>query len=763
MRFRKNRSVMNWDYELSQNTTAHSEELLLPPGGGRRAGEMSPGHVFTPPEQSSVYEYLRILNRWKWVFVAVVVGSLLAVGGLSLIMRPVYQAAGRIFVNRETPDTLGFKDMGATPTESSDDLTLALDTQVDILRSDSLALNTIRTLGLDRDPQFAGRKSSPVPAETRLLERFRENLEIARLPRSQVLEIRYSSSNPKVAAAVVNTLTNLYMEQNFTSKFHSTMQTSKWLSSQLAELKQRVEDSQEKLVQYQKSNSIVGNDDKENIVTDKLNELNRDLTAAEAERIQKEANYRLASSGNPELVAGGDMNGLIQKLRAQEADLKDQYALATTSLGPAHPKVQGLKNQMNELSTTIREETSRIAGRYQSEYLVALRRERMLRDALELQKNQANQLSEKEIEYNILKRDFESNRQLYEGLLQKYKEANVSAGLRADNVRIVDTASVPSRPVRPDIPRYLAETLCMSVIAGLMLIAMLEKMEQRQRQSKIFTIEQAHRASGLGGYGLIPLANEVNGNGRRSHALLPARNHEIAQTSKSRAELVSYHRPKSRVAESYRALRTSILMSSADNPPKVMVVTSALPQEGKTTTSINLAMVLAQTGGRVLLVDADMRRSGIHVALGIQGATDGLSTVLIGGSSAEQAILSVPEFPNLHVLPAGPSPTQPAELLSSAAMKNDLMDWRIEFDYVVLDTPPVLAVTDAVVLAAMADLVLLVSRMGETPVEALASASSLLAHVTATTGVVVNAVDTQSDRNPYYRYGSNVGGNYYEG
>ena len=276
----------------------------------------------------------------------------------------------------------------------------------------------------------------------------------------------------------------------------------------------------------------------------------------------------------------------------------------------------------------------------------------MLGTALDVQKQEANHLNESAIEYNILKRDAESNRQLYEGLLQKLKEAGISAGLRSSNIRVVDLARVPVTPSSPDIPRNILVGLALGLFGGMGLAFALEGLDNTVR-----TPEEAQLISALPSLGIIPLNTQLiaRKKGRRRLSLA-SRSAEHANS----LGLIAFARPKSELAESYRALRTSILLSSLGAAPKVILVTSALPQEGKTTTSINSAIVLAQRGGRVLLVDADLRRPGVHKALGLQN-TSGLSTVMTGGAASEEAIVPT-EIPNLYVLTAGPPPPQPAEL-----------------------------------------------------------------------------------------------------
>ena len=720
-----------------------------------------------PEEGFLLREYGRILKKRKWVVIStwLIIATLTTL--YALHVTPVYDATGRIAINRENSLNLGFKDSDQGIGADYEDYNIALETQVRILQSDALAFQVIKNLKLDNNPAFAGVAAKPrtepplnslqvdAPFESSLLDRFRRGLKLSVVPRTRIIEIHYAHPDPRLAAQIVNMLINTFIEQNFKTKFESTMQTSAWLSVQLSDLQMKVETSQEKLVRYQKEHGILGIDEKQNIVTSKLDELNKELTAAEGDRIQKESAYKLASAGNPEIFAKAEPSSLINQLRTQESDLRMKYAEATTQFGSSYPKVMQLGNQLKQVEASIQAEDERIASRVQNEYLSALQREKLLGAALDVQKQEANHLNESAIEYNLLKRDAESNRQLYEGLLQKLKEAGVSAGLRSSNIRIVDVARVPTSPSAPNIPRNIVLGLTLGLFGGIGLAFVLDSLDNTVR-----TPEEAQIISALPSLGIIPLSTKQiakdrkNGHPRLS---LGSRSSESADS----LELITFARPRSELAESYRALRTSIMLSSLGSPPKVILVTSALPQEGKTTTSINSAIVLAQRGGRVLLVDADLRRPGVHKALGLRN-TSGLSTLLTGGDGSQGAILST-EIPNLFVLTAGPPPPQPAELLGSILMKDYLCRLRKEFDHIVIDTPPALSVTDAVLLSVEADSVLVVVRSGQTTKAALRRVRDLLSHVNARiTGVIVNAFDLHSGSSYYYQYDSKYYGRYYE-
>jgi polysaccharide biosynthesis transport protein len=719
-----------------------------------------------PTEGLLLREYGRILKKRMWVVIStwLIIGTLATV--YTLHMTPVYDATGRIEVNRENSPNLGFKDSDQGSIGDYEEYSVALETQVRILQSDAIAFQVIKKLKLNNNPAFAGAAAKPrtepplsslqvdAPFESSLLDRFRGGLKLSVVPRTRIVEIHYSHPDPRLAAQIVNALINTYIEQNFKTKFESTMQTSDWLSGQLSDLAMKVETSQEKLVRYQKDHDILGIDEKQNIVTSKLDELNKELTEAEGDRMQKESAYKLASAGDPEIFAKLGPSGIIDQLRMQESDLRMKYAEATTQFGPSYPKVMQLGNQLKQVESSIQAEDKRIASRVQNEYLSALQHEKLLGTALDVQKQEANHLNESAIEYNLLKRDAESNRQLYEGLLQKLKEAGVSAGLRSSNIRIVDLARVPTSPSAPNIPRNIVLGLALGLLGGVGLAFVLESFDNTVR-----TPEEAEIISALPSLGIIPLSAKLIGKNRENHPWLSLSSR--SSESAGSLALVSFARPRSELAESYRALRTSILLASLGAPPKVILVTSALPQEGKTTTSINSAIVLAQRGGRVLLVDADLRRPGIHKALGLRN-TLGLSTLMTGGDNSEDAIVST-EIPNLFVLPAGPPPPQPAELLGSTLMRDYLARMRGEFDHIVIDTPPALSVTDAVLLSVEADSVLLVIRSGQTTKAALRRVRDLLSHVNARiTGVVVNAFDLRSGSSYYYQYDSKYYGRYYE-
>jgi polysaccharide biosynthesis transport protein len=323
--------------------------------------------------------------------------------------------------------------------------------------------------------------------------------------------------------------------------------------------------------------------------------------------------------------------------------------------------------------------------------------------------------------------------------------------LRSNNFRIINAARVPTSPSEPNIPRNLAFALVLGLISGVGLAFLLENMDNTVR-----TPEQAQAISGLASLGMIPLGSKSASHGSTGKRLALTASKEVVET-------VTQVRPQSQMAESYRALRTSLLLSNLGAPPKVIMVTSARPQEGKTTTSINTAIVLAQKGVRVLLVDADLRRPSIHKTLGM-GPRTGLSNVLTGSATVQQTITTSPILPNLFIMPAGTPPPNPAELLASSNMRDLIVELRELYDHIVIDTPPTLSVTDAVVLSPRADATILVIRSGQTTKPALRRARDILMQVNAhVAGVLLNAVDlTSPDYYYYYEYQGKYGQYYHE-
>ncbi len=669
-------------------------------------------------QDSILREYLRVLIKRAWV----VGGTLALVFGATVVATlrstPIYDAVGSIAINKPDPMLQNLRD----PTNSGADYydPTDLDTEVRILRSDLLALQVIKQLNLDRMPEFGGHgQSSPSSLElttdalepdsaraNALLGNFKGSLRVLLEPNTRIIDIHYSSPNKELAARIVNTLANTYIEQNFKTRFESTMQASDWLSRQLVDLQMKVETSEEKLVKYQKDHQILGIDEKQNITTAKLDELNKELT---------EAIYRLAESGDTESASAVSVGAawkdktsehtspLLDKLEETKADLKIQVAQLGTQFGPAYPKITQLNNQLQEIDAQIQGEMKKVAGRLRGDYMASLQRENMLSAALESQKQEDNKLNESAIEYSLLKRDFETNRTLYEGLLQKLKEAGVTAGLRSTNIREVDIARTPASPAEPNIPRNLGFGFVLGLTSGIGLAFLLEGVDNTVR-----TPEQAQAISGLPSLGMIPL-------GPKSTSESGAKSGLAVASSKESIELITQSRPLSQMAESYRALRTSLLLTSVGAPPKTILITSALPREGKSTTSINTAIVLAQKGTRVLLIDADLRRPSIHKTLGM-GPRIGLSKV------------------------------------------------REQYDHIVVDTPPTLSVTDAVVLSTRADAVVLVIRSAQTTKPALRRARDILAQVNArVAGVLLNAVNLDSpDYYYYYEYQGKYGHRYYD-
>ena len=534
-------------------------------------------------------------------------------------------------------------------------------------------------------------------------------------------------------------------------KWEATQKASEWLSQQLVGLQGKLEQSEEELQRYAKENSILFIDEKQSMSAQKLKQLEEEYTRSEAERIQEESLYNQVRTGEDSSIPGMLENRLYQELSVRCAELKRQHSELSATFTPEYPKVKRLQFQIDELERSLENERMALTRRVRDNYLAAVHRERLLEQVVARETRQFNQIAEKSIQYNILKREVDTNKQLYDGLLQRLKEAGVSAGLRASNVRVVDTAEVPLQPARPRKLLNLALGLFLGLGLGIGLALFQEYLDNTLK-----TPNDVQRFLRLPALGVIPSA-AANGQGKLPYGYgygtrkqLPKPATALASNRASlHLELIGTD-SNSPLSEAYRSLRTSMLLSTSGRPPRVVLITSAQPGEGKTTTVVNLAITLAQLGSRVLVVDSDMRKPRIANLLKLKPSLAGLSTYLTGQSSLDEAIVAT-SIPNLYGIPCGPSPPNPAELLSSSQLKELLNGTHEKFHYLLLDSPPVLHVADARILAAQVEAVILVAHGGVTPRELVNHAKMQLLQVNANViGVALNNVDFSTFGYDYY-------------
>ena len=580
-----------------------------------------------------------------------------------------------------------------------------------------------------------------------LLARFSKALTVQTITRTQAVEITFRNADPILAREIVNHLVSAYTQRTFMTRYNDTMKASDWLSGQLVQLKSAVEESQSRLSKLQKTTGIFGSDENDNLVLSRLNDLSKELTDAEADRIVKEAKYRVALSGNPELLGTIVPDSVLPVLRGQQADLRSQLAQANSEYGPHYPKVIQLENQLAEVEKSLETEIQDIQERFRTDYEVSAGAEKQLHAAFDGQKQQAYDMSEALDQYGILKREVESGNDLYEDLLKKLKEAGVVASLKAATVDVIDPARLPTKPVEPNTPLVLALSILFGLGTGIAGTFAAESLDNLIRSP-----EEVETLTGVPLFGMIP---HIKGILPRSEPMkAPGRGGEPHGNESRRSSLVTVLRPNSQASEGFRSLRTALLLASAGTPPKTVLIASAVPGEGKTTVSMNIAAALAQRSARVLLVDADLRRGVLAERLEVP-RNSGLSGSLTGAVSWRDVVQALPNAPNLFVLQAGPRPPNSAELLGSIQMHEHLEEWKAEYDHVIIDSAPCLLVTDAVLVAQKTDVVLLVSRLGVTPRRGLHRASELLQSGDGRlTGIVVNDVRVGEH---YYGYGYGYG------
>lgn len=703
-----------------------------------------------PAREPHLWDYLLILRKHQWLILSFMLAVVTIVSIATFRMHPVYVASTRIELGRENANILPFQG-----TDSYDymlDLENYIETQSKILTSETLALQTIRSGILtgvgSPDTQSDAIVTGSLANQKRPPElgAFLGSLSVKRVPNSRLMDISYEADSPELAAQVVNAHIRNFIDQNRRSHYDATTAATTWLTDQLDELKIKVKNSEDARLDYERKNQIWEVDDKQNITTQRLSELNRQLIDAQSDRMKKQSMYDFAKQGDADIVPQIRDSASVQDLLKRRSDINGQYAEALAQYGPNFPKVQRLQSQMKEMDQNLEREKKAVVARLGSEFHEAQQREELLSRTLEQQKTEANLMSERMVQYNILKRDAEADKALYDGLLTKLKEAGISSALQSSNIRVVDPAMIPSTPARPAKMRNVTLAFLVGMVGGIGLAILREYMD-----NTVKTPDDIETLSRLPSLAVVPAFQDSEGDAPKRRSLA-----DSLKTGHSRhVELVAQHLPKSQMSEAFRALRTALLLSQAGHPPQVILVTSALPREGKTTAAANLAVTLAQLGDRTLLIDADLRKPGVGRLLNLNGSKyAGLSSYLAGVSSLDLVTVQHPAIPNLSAIPTGPLPPNPADLLSSHRFADAIAELRTKFKFIVIDTPPVMAATDAVILSVKADGVLMVVRSGETPKEAFTRTRDLLMSVKCRLlGVVLNAVDSSAPDYYYsYRY-----------
>jgi len=719
----------------------------------------------------------RIWRRRKTVL-AVSLGVLILGAFWTFIQKPVYTAKSQLLIEKE-PNILSF-DQVLQIEAMRDDF---YQTQYKLLSGRGLADTVIERLKLYEDPEFVGnlmkRNKAIDPTDhvfrEKLIDEFLERLSVRPVRLTRLVDVAFDARDPVLAADCVNDLAAAFIDLNIDMKYAATEEATTFLAEQVKGLQAEIQQKENQLQGFEAEANIVALSDTETTVIDRLGQLNQALTEAQIDRSRKEATWNGLKNIGADYIPEAIDNLLIQRLREDYVRLKREYEKMEGRFQPDYPELQRTKIEMESARKSLEDETQNLVKGAYSEYQTALKRETSLQAEFDEQKNAAFEMNSSAVLYNGLKLDIQNKKTLLDSLLRRESETGVEArlkGLRTSNIRIVDRARVPVRPSSPNKKRNLILALILGLGGGVGLAFLFDLLD-----NSVKTSEDVERYAALPTLGVVPKfsldgTNKAYTYGRKlkpraetpqleagtgvSSTSLEAAPPAPFLASVERAghpgsiELVPHFFPNSRLAESYRSIRTALLLSSADNPVRTIAVTSAMPGEGKSVSVANLAVTLAQSGKTVLVVDADLRRPRQHRMFKVKN-TFGLTTYLTDSVEIKDVVKST-EIPNLFLVNAGPLPPNPAELLGSDKMARFIRMMSEESDYVLFDLPPMLEISDALVLGAKVDGMVLVVWGDRTSREALRKAREKLDLLKVRTlGVIINNVTVPAHASYYYK------------
>ncbi|MGE0132047.1 MAG: GumC family protein [Blastocatellales bacterium] len=759
-----------------------------------------------PEEGFNVREIWRKVRKRKWLVLAVAVIATTIVTVESFRTKSIYQATAK--VARNTDNQTAIK-VGDTVFQTDD--SERIKTDLLLLRTYPLLAKVVVRLRLEEDPRFleAGQrrsaleavqaiisrvtgssrpsveppKSDPLPPqidgnlppeEVERLEPYIGTLDgylmVSQIEETHAIEISFTHTNPAIASMVANGVAQVFVEESYASRTAKFNTSTSWLDRTTRELKAQMEKAEQELASYSNSNNIFSTDEKQNLVIDKFADLYGQWIKSETDRKFKQSLNDEVKQGRVAQLPEAFTDSRTQQNKTQLGVLQVELTKLTALYGPENPNVIKVQNQITEIERQLAESTKNLEARIQADYDRSIRDEKLMKESLDAAKSEAIQQNQAAIKYNIYKQNVETAKALYNDFLQKTNQAQIEQKQQQGNdMRIIEPARTPGAPTGPRRMRAIMIGLLLSLAGGVGLALLLEYLD-----NTVKSIEDVSRATQLPTLALIPSMNAeamraVGGkkNGRQKAIAASGGKTGLVgglapRGMQPQGERLAALDTLSTVVESYRMLRTSVLLSTAGTPPKTILVTSSQPGEGKTTTAVNTAISLSQLGASVLLIDADLRRPAVHKAFKIPH-TRGISNYLSSNTPVENLIVKLP-IPNLSVLPCGPIPPNPAELISSDRMKDLLRVLGQQFDHILIDSPPLISVTDPVILSTIVDGSILVVQAGKSTRELVRRARQELAGVGAKIfGVVLNNVDIKRegyDDYDYYRYSGGYGDGY---